>query len=213
MSSPSQLFFLPGASGNIDFWQPVANRIQYKAEAVFFGWPGFGNTPTDPAITELADLTRRVLASLDRPTALVAQSMGGIVAVQAALECPELITHLVLTVTSGGVDMAPFGAQDWRPDFLAQNPHLPEWFINDKSDLSDQLAQVQQPVLLLWGDDDPISPVAVGQYLAEIFPDADLHVFKGGKHDLGCTHAKQIAPLIDLHLEKEKLILRRRYFE
>ena len=57
-------------------------------------------------------------------------------------------------------------------------------------------------MLLLWGDADPISPVAVGQYLAEVFPDADLHVFEGGGHDLGFTHATHIAPLIDQHLEK-----------
>lgn len=55
---------------------------------------------------------------------------------------------------------------------------------------------------MLWGDADPISPVAVGQYLAGTLPGAVLHVFEGAKHDLGFTHAAQIAPLIDQHLEK-----------
>ena len=202
MSSPSQLFFLPGASGNIDFWQPVASQLNHKAKPIFFGWPGFGEAPVDSSITSLADLTTLLLAQIDRPTALIAQSMGGIVAVQAALQRPDLITHLVLTVTSGGVDMAQFKAQDWRPEFTVQNPNLPEWFLKDKSNHSDQLPEIKQPVLLLWGDADPISPIAVGQYLAETFPNADLHIFEGGGHDLGFTHATQIAPLIDQHLEK-----------
>ncbi|WP_269900814.1 alpha/beta fold hydrolase [Paenalcaligenes faecalis] len=202
MSFPSQLFFLPGASGNIDFWQPVASQLNHTAKPIFFGWPGFGETPADSSITSLADLTTLLLAQIDKPTALIAQSMGGIVAVQAALQRPDLITHLVLTVTSGGVDMTQFEAQDWRPEFRVQNPNVPEWFLKDQSNHSDQLTEIKQPVLLLWGDADPISPVAVGQYLAEVFPDADLHVFEGGGHDLGFTHATHIAPLIDQHLEK-----------
>lgn len=202
MPTPSQLFFLPGASGNRNFWRPTANLLQYKANTVFFGWPGFGDVSANSSITSLTDLTTLLLAQIDRPTALIAQSMGGIVAVQAALQRPDLITHLVLTVTSGGVDMAQFEAQDWRPEFMIQNPHLPEWFIQDKSNHSAQLTEIKQPVLLLWGDADPISPVAVGRYLAKVLPDAGLHVFEGGGHDLGFTHATQIAPLIDQHLEK-----------
>lgn len=202
MSSPSQLFFLPGASGNTHFWHPVAYQLHHKAEPVFFGWPGFGETPPDPSITRLADLTTLLLAQLTKPTALIAQSMGGIIAIQAALQRPDLITHLVLTVTSGGVDMTQFGAQDWRPDFVAQNPNLPQWFLQDKSNHSAQLTEIKQPVLLLWGDADPISPVAVGQYLAEALPNAHLRVFTKAKHDVGFTHAAQIAPLIDQHLEK-----------
>lgn len=108
MLTPSKLFFLPGASGNIDFWQPVASQLNHKAKPIFFGWPGFGEAPVDSSITSLADLTTLLLAKIHTPTALIAQSMGGIVAVQAALQRPDLITHLVLTVTSGGVDMAQF---------------------------------------------------------------------------------------------------------
>ena len=105
IASPAKLLFLPGASGNTRFWLPVAERLAHPAQHVHIGWPGFGDTPPLPSVTGMDDLVTRVLAEIDRPTALVAQSMGGIVAVLAALERPELITHLTLTVTSGGVDM------------------------------------------------------------------------------------------------------------
>lgn len=77
--------------------------------------------------------------------------MGGIIAVRAALERPERVTHLVLSVTSDGVNMPALGAQDWRPDFAAENPDLPRWFLDDQSDLTDRLAELHMPVLLLWG--------------------------------------------------------------
>jgi pimeloyl-ACP methyl ester carboxylesterase len=137
-----------------------------------------------------------VLPEIDHPTALVAQSMGGIVAVCAALDRPERVTHLVLTVTSGGVDMSAMGAQGWRPDFAAANPSLPRWLLDDRTDLTSRLAELRMPVLLLWGDADPISPVRLGQRLAE------LYVFPGGGHDLGFTHAAEVAELIDRHLAR-----------
>ena len=200
---PSKLLFLPGASGDTGFWRLAAQRLSHPAQQVHIGWPGFGNTPPDPGVTGMADLVARVLLEIDQPTALVAQSMGGIVAVCAALERPDWVTHLVLTVTSGGVDMSALGAQDWRPDFAAANPNLPRWFLDDRTDLSGRLGELHMPVLLLWGDADPISPVRVGQRLAELLPRAELHVFPGGGHDLGFTHAEEVAGLIDRFLAAE----------
>ncbi|MCJ8207369.1 alpha/beta fold hydrolase [Pseudomonas sp. RGM2987] len=198
--SPTKLLFLPGASGNTQFWHPVAERLTHPAQQRHIGWPGFGDTPPARDITGMQSLATRVLAEIDRPTALVAQSMGGIVAVLAALERPELITHLTLTVTSGGVDMSDLDAQDWRPEFAAANPTLPRWFLDDRTDLTLRLAELRLPVLLLWGDADPISPVRVGQRLAQRLPHAQLHVFPGADHSLGFTHADEVARLIDRHL-------------
>jgi poly(3-hydroxyoctanoate) depolymerase len=43
-----------------------------------------------------------VLRLIDRPVDLIAQSMGGVLAVRAALENPELVRHLVLTRRPAG---------------------------------------------------------------------------------------------------------------
>jgi pimeloyl-ACP methyl ester carboxylesterase len=56
-----------------------------------------------------------VVARMTEPVDLVAQSMGGVIAARIALAHPQLVRRLVLTVTSGGVDMTAFGASDWRP--------------------------------------------------------------------------------------------------
>lgn len=196
---PSRLIFLPGASGNTEFWRPAARQLAHRAHQLHIGWPGFGSTPADPAVQGMDDLVARVLPHIDQPTALIAQSMGGIVAVRAALEKPEHITHLVLSVTSGGVNMPALGAQDWRSEFCAEFPSLPRWFIDDHSDLSQRLAELQMPVLLLWGDNDPISPVKVGEHLARLLPNSQLHVLPDAGHDLGFSHATQVARLIDSH--------------
>lgn len=200
---PSQLLFLPGALGRTQLWEPVASLLTYPAPREYFGWPGFGSTPPDPLVTGLDDLVKKVVAKVDQPTALIAQSMGGAIAVRVALEKPELVTHLVLAVTSGGIDVAGLGGQDWRPSFHESYPQHPRWFSAYQEDLSAKLPRVTIPVLLLWGGSDPVSPVRVGERLASLLPCANLHVIQGGDHDLAETHATEIAPLIDELLLKE----------
>jgi poly(3-hydroxyoctanoate) depolymerase len=97
VSVPQQFLFLPGASGNIEFWRPVAELLGRPVEQMhYIGWPGFGPTPPDPEVTSLGKLVRLVAGRIQGPTALIAQSMGGVVALLAALEKPALVTHLVL---------------------------------------------------------------------------------------------------------------------
>ncbi|MFM0648686.1 alpha/beta fold hydrolase [Paraburkholderia bryophila] len=200
MPTPSKLLFLPGASGNTEFWRPLANQLTISGSKVILGYPGFGQEPSVPDVNNFDDLVRTVVSHIDQPTALIAQSMGGVIAVLAALEKPERVTHLVLTVTSGGIDMNGLGARDWRHGFVGANSSLPDWFVSFKSDLTPELRGISQPVLLLWGDADPFSPVAVGQRLFELLPDARLHVVSGGNHDLANVHAQQLAPMVDAHL-------------
>jgi len=199
---PSKLLFLPGALGTTQFWLPVANRLSHPATKLILGWPGFGSMPPDPEVNGIDDLVKKVVAEIDQPTALIAQSMGGVIAMRAALERQDLITHLVLTVTSGGIDMTSHAAEDWRRAFHEANPSLPRWFSTYQEDLTSQLHKIRIPTLLLWGDADPISPVSVGQRLASLLPHAELHVLSGAGHDLASARACDVAPLIDAHLAK-----------
>jgi pimeloyl-ACP methyl ester carboxylesterase len=199
-AQPQRLLFLPGASGNTNFWRPVAERLHHQAETVHLGWPGFGDTPSDPRVNGFDDLLTLVLAQLDRPCALIAQSMAGVLALRAALSRPQQITHLVLCATSGGLPMGALGAEDWRAALQAAHPQLPDWFSTDTTDLTSELQELTLPVLLMWGEADPFSPVAVGERLAVLLPQSRLKVIAGGDHDLALHHADQVACLIDSHL-------------
>ncbi len=199
---PETILFLPGASGNTRFWQPLSDRLCHSAKRKFIGWPGFGGIPVAPRIDGFDALLGIVLAELTEPVAIFAQSMGGTIALRATLAKPQFVTHLVLAVTSGGIDAASLGAADWRPEFRRENPHLPRWFDDDRVDLTDQLAAIDVPVLLLWGNADRISPLAVGKRLQELLPNAELIVVDGGTHDLASTHADELREPIRRHLEK-----------
>ncbi|MGH7302685.1 MAG: alpha/beta fold hydrolase [Candidatus Rokuibacteriota bacterium] len=202
MAAGARLMFLPGASGNLEFWRPVSAKLRHPGARRFMAWPGFGGMPPEPGVTGIDDLVARVVREITGPVALLAQSMGGVIAVRAALEKPDLVGHLVLSATSGGVDMAALGAADWRPAFTKNNPGLPSWFVDERRDLTGRIREIAIPVLLLWADADPISPVAVGRRLAELFPRAELVVFAGGTHNLVLERADEVVPYIERHLAR-----------
>jgi len=201
-SRSERLLFLPGAGGNASLWEPVAWGLSHAGPREFVGWPGFGGVPLDPTVTGLEDLVERLLARLNDSVILFAQSMGGVIALRAALSAPSQVRALILSVTSGGIDLSELGAADWRPPFERANPGLPRWFLDARDDLTSEIQRIRIPTLLLWGDADPISPVSVGQRLSALLPDAELVVVPGGTHDLVSERANEVLPHIERHLRK-----------
>ena len=194
------LIFLPGASGNTAFWQPVIQLLQDDSTIVV-AYPSFGGYADDVDVQSFEGLKADVLNQIQQPSVVIAQSMGGIFAVQVALQKPEQVQALVLVATSGGIDLSPFQVADWREDYQ-QSFTVPDWFVQHQSDLTGSLERIQCPVLLIWGDADPISPVALGQALHRQIPHAELHIVSQGQHDLAYVHAEHVAQLIQNFLVK-----------
>ena len=195
------LIFLPGASGNIEFWQPIISLLSPDYAKKIIAYPEFGGVPAQADIQNFDDLQQYVIHSIHRfseqqPSIVVAQSMGGVFAVQMALKHPKQVKALVLVATSGGIDLSPFHVVDWREDYQL-NFSVPDWFVNHRSALDHELNKIQCPVLLIWGDQDQISPVSVGRYLEKQFKQARLEIIEGGQHDLAFEYAKQVADLIE----------------
>ncbi|HET9595242.1 MAG TPA: alpha/beta fold hydrolase [Anaeromyxobacteraceae bacterium] len=201
MTDATTITFLPGAGGRGSFWAPVAQRLAGLGATRCLDWPGFGGAPPDPSIGSLDDLHRWTLSRLPPgPADVVAQSMGGVVAVLLALGQPDRLRRLVLVATSGGVDVGALGGADWRPEYLAALPGVPRWFVNDRTDLSGRLGEVRVPTLLLWSDVDPVSPLAVAHLLLERLPDARLEILRGGSHAFAGERPDEVAALIRTHL-------------
>jgi pimeloyl-ACP methyl ester carboxylesterase len=198
---PHRLLFLPGAGTDPAFWRPLADRLPTTWEKVYFGWPGLGAQPPSPTVNCREDLVRLVETEIgDRPVDLLAQSMGGAIAIQIALKHPQKVRRLVLAVTSGGVDMSGVGAVDWRSDYQQAFPQAANWIMESWPDLTSAIGQITQPTLLLWGDRDPISPIGVGERLAKLLPNAVLKIIPGGDHGFVYDRPEAIVEDILQHL-------------
>ncbi|HVZ30466.1 MAG TPA: alpha/beta fold hydrolase [Asticcacaulis sp.] len=198
-----RLFFLPGVGGDPNFWRGLGDLLPGDWSKTYFGWPGLGSNPPDPNINAYEDLIAMVevrLLETSEPVDLLAQSMGGAIAMTLALRHPRQVRRLVLAVTAGGMDIDALGATDWRPEYRHEFPQVADWVISDRPDVSARIPDIRQPALLIWGDSDPISPLAVGKYLATHLPDASLHVLPGGEHDLVRARPLEIVSLIEHHL-------------
>ena len=189
----TRILFLPGAGGSPQFWKPVGTRLPTAWAKEYLEWPGLGDQPHESSIAGLDDLVRLVSSRMDGAVDVVAQSMGGVIAARLALEQPDRVRRLVLTVTSGGVDMAGLGAADWRADYRRSFPRAAAWITDRARSVPLPVEGIVAPTLLIWGDADPISPVAVGKHLAARLPDAGLHVVPGGDHDvaLACGRGRR----------------------
>lgn len=195
------LVFLPGAGGLESFWRPVADRLHDLGQVHVLGYPGFGAVPADPGVRSLDDLYRWIVERLPPGAShVVAQSMGGILAARLAVEQPERVDRLVLVATSGGVDVRPLGAAEWRHEYRASLPNAPAWFVDDRTDLTDRLGSIRAPTLLLWSDSDPISPRAIADFLAERIAGARVSTVTGGSHAFASERPDEVAAVIRSHL-------------
>jgi pimeloyl-ACP methyl ester carboxylesterase len=199
-----RVLFLPGAFGAADFWRPVGELLPDAWDKVYLSWPGLGLQEPDPQVQGFDDLVRLVERELNGTSDLVAQSIGGVVAVRVALRHPEKVRRLVLVATSGGVDVDSLGAADWRDDYRRDHPDAAGWITRAPPDYSHEIGTIATPTLLLWGDSDPISPVAVGEHLRSLLPNARIHILAGGTHSLAADRAEDVAPIIAAHLAPDE---------
>jgi pimeloyl-ACP methyl ester carboxylesterase len=200
MPGMRKVIFLPGAAGAASFWHAVSDLLPTDWQKVCLAWPGLGAESSDPTVRGFDDLVRLVEAELRDETSLVAQSMGGIVAMRVALRHPDKVRRLVLVATSGGVDVTGLGGADWRTAYKADHPAAASWITDDRPDHAVEIATITIPTLLLWGDSDRISPIAVGEHLLSLLPNATLRVVAGGTHSLAVDRAQEAAAQIEAHI-------------
>jgi pimeloyl-ACP methyl ester carboxylesterase len=200
----TKTLFLPGAGGSASFWRAAADST--KLDGVFLAWPGLGDEPPADEVNSLNDLVSIVLQHMKQPVHIVAQSVGGLVAMKAALAAPGKVQRLVLAATSSGVPVKDLGGRDWGPEYYQEYPNAAAWIGEIREDLSEDLKTFMIPTLLLWGDCDPISPLAVGERLLSLLPNAQLHLVRGAGHDLARARAQTVGSLIEEFLTMDGMV-------
>lgn len=150
----NDVLLLHGASFQASTWDEIGtldtiSRQGYRVTALDL--PGHGQTPPCPVPETTVLATGIQNLKLENPV-LVGPSMGGEIALDFALEHPELVQALVL--------IGPVGVQK----------------------VQDRLPTLKMPVLIIWGENDEIAPLAHGRLLQEKIQGARLVIFEQAPH-------------------------------
>lgn len=165
--------------------------------------------PDDFYYRDAGDMIRFIEALGLAPAQIAGWSDGGIIALLVAVWRPDLVRSLALwgaearltaeeragwdalIDTSGWTDGAKRrfieaqGPLNW-PQVLTRMRDGYHAFYNAHAGeiISSRLAEIQAPVLILHGDQDPVVPVLHAHELAHAIPHARVRIFEGGGHAL-----------------------------
>jgi len=141
------------------------------------------------------------------PVILVGHSFGGRISIKLAAQNPELVSKVVLVDSAGFIDtslakkikgsiakiLKPVfkipGLKALKPklynfigagDYLA-TPKLTGSYIKIvREDLSSDMAKIDKPTLIFWGDKDKTTPVSYAKRMNNLIKGSQLEIVPGG---------------------------------
>jgi pimeloyl-ACP methyl ester carboxylesterase len=194
-----------GLSGSTRWWSENVEALASRYRVYLVDLPGFGAMRRSPLHQGLQAAASWLIRWMDalalQPAHLVGHSMGGQICLRVAIDRPDLVNRLALVApavlsASSSIfsQVAPLMAETRRfsPRFFAVLSYDalragPATLLRSARDLlaqkvEQELAAIQAPTLLIWGEKDAIVPVAVGYELRRRLPQSRLLVLKGASH-------------------------------
>jgi pimeloyl-ACP methyl ester carboxylesterase len=227
---------LHGLVDTLEIWDALVPALEARGLVCRIDQRGHGASDAPPGPYRREDLAADVAAVQGAgPTArsvLVGHSMGGVVAMTAALATPERFSGLVLIGSTGqcGAKVAAWyeriarageerGARGLVESIYGEQSkktlrgdargvsHVTRMLRSLHDDpLTPKLAALEIPVLLLVGEQDPMRPKA-SELLFAALPEgrAELHRFAGRGHWLHVEAVDEVVAVLDGWLERNSL--------
>jgi pimeloyl-ACP methyl ester carboxylesterase len=159
-------------------WKPLANVLAPHYTVIVPDLPGIGNSSIPAAGLDMTTSARRIRGAVRSigygKVRVVGHDIGLMVAYAYAAMYPQQVERLALmdAFLPGvpGWEAIYNNPKLWHFRFHGPAETLPGWrptYVD--LDLSPLIPTITAPALLLWGDADEISPVAVGRHLAACF--------------------------------------------
>ena len=182
--------------------------------------PGYGRSPKPRNALGVAELARVLVGLLDEPVAVVANSFGCQVAIEAALCDPALVRALVLVgPTYDASATLPQSAARLARDAVREPPELlppialdylrmgPRRLLQTarlmaRDPVAAKLPRVDAPTLVVRGERDAIVSQGWAEHIAATVPRGRLAVVRGSAHAVHWSHPRELRRLVVDFLEE-----------
>lgn len=214
-SGRRSIVFVHGAGGNGLLWQNQRRALDRGVNTICLDLPGHGQSSGEgySTVGEYSQWLIRFIQSMGLRSVVVAgHSMGGGVALEAALESPDELEALILIGSGARLKVSPKIIQGLESDFETtaskvihqcygpgSSDRIIKWGLEqflgegtevikedfkacNEFDRINDIAQIKQPALVLCGGEDTMTPPKYSQYLAEHLPQAVLRIIEGAGH-------------------------------
>jgi pimeloyl-ACP methyl ester carboxylesterase len=203
--SGDPLLLIHGLSGSGRWWARNVDSLSERHRVYVVDLAGFGRSRSAPRIRlhDTAAFLRRWMDAVQIERAsIVGHSMGGAIAATLAADHPDRVDRLiavnaaalmanrrdlVFRFGSGRViaSLSPSFLPVLMADSLRAGPFSLLGAARDvlNADLRTKLGQISVPTLVVWGANDRLLPVTLGQQLSQAIPDARLTVIPRAGHN------------------------------
>jgi pimeloyl-ACP methyl ester carboxylesterase len=204
MGEGPDVVFIHGLAGSNRWWARNVEALSATYRVFALDLAGFGASRRgtrfrlDTAVAMVADwLHTQALDSVS----IIGHSMGGLIAARLAADDPKCVKRLVLVDAAflsldpgiarpvrGLLKAARMSSRDLRKlvarDSLRADPlslgraTVDVLTVNWQSELT----KIQVPTLIIWGEQDTVTPLSIGKRLADLIEDSKLVVIADAGH-------------------------------
>lgn len=229
-SNSTSILFIHGWSVSIEPYQEILNILSQRYHVVAPYLPGFGKSTAPHFVKDYSDYAELLidfLKALDLQSVhIVGHSLGGAIAMALTALKPDFARSLIV-VDSTGIPMnslpevvlrraIEMSAQMWqakpKPTIAILERVIYNSLFNTKKvletamivldrDIRPILPRINTPCLILWGANDLLTPITMGQELARNIKGSQLLIIDGVYHEWNFffteTFTKAVSNFID----------------
>lgn len=230
--SGTAILSLHSIEGNLG-WMQYLDALTQSARVYAPTHPGYGSSERPEWLESISDLARFYLWMLQElgldKVHLIGGFMGGWIAAEMAVMCPQALHSLTLIGTAGvrpdegeiadifllgeeGTTELAIGDSDLLTSAVEAEDAIVRirgremttrlcWkpYMHDPS-LIHLLPRVEVPTLVVWGENDRIIPVGAGKRIASAMPNARLEIISGAGHLPHIEKPQEVIPLLHQHV-------------
>ena len=221
-----KIFILHGWTYSLDKWNKFSELLKKEGfDPVFLKVPGLTAESEEIwNVEKYSEWLEKEISGEDK-VILLGHSNGGRIAAYFASQYPEKIQKLIL-IDSAGIYHKELTLQIKRlifgtvakigkkvtdsetlkkllyklageKDYQSANPNMKQSMLNlINFDLAPFLRNVKVPTLIIWGQDDKLTPVSDAKLINKLIINSKLRIIEGAKHSPFYTHPEEVIDIL-----------------